>query len=237
LTQCVEQYGLRQFLFNADTFTWDRDFVITLCKGILDRGLKIRWGCNSKVNTLDKEMLEWMKKAGCWVIGFGIESGSQEMLNRMKKGTTIDQARKAVALCKEAGLKTHTFYIIGLPWETEDTIKESEKFARILDADYFDFNIAYPLPGTEYWNMATEQGLFENVSIEEPSYANSPVKSFALSHDDLIRLRRQLLLRLYLRPHYVARTLLREISNPAVCARYCVYALQRLRSLLPQDNK
>ncbi|GAB4355607.1 MAG: radical SAM protein [Candidatus Abyssubacteria bacterium] len=232
LAQCVQQYGLTQFLFNADTFTWDKNFVVAVCQGIMEKGLQIRWGCNSKVNTLDSEMLELMKRAGCWVVGFGIESGSQEMLNKMRKGTTLEQAQHAIALCKKAGLKTHTFFIIGLPWDTSETIKKSEEFARRLDADYFDFNIAYPLPGTEYWDIVKENNLFEDCGIENQSYANSPVRSFTLSHDDLVRLRRHTLLRLYLRPNYIVRTLAREVSNPSVFVRYCYYALRRLGTLV-----
>lgn len=229
---CTEEFGLKQFIFNADTFTWDKEFVIAFCRGIVNEGLKIRWGCNSKVNTLDEEMLEWMKKAGCWIVGFGIESGSQEMLNKMRKGTTVNQAVEAVSLCKKVGLRTHTFYIIGLPWETKETIRETEEFALRLDADFFDFNIAYPLPGSEYWGIAEKNDLFENVTAENQSYANSPVRSFSLSHEELIRLRKRLLLKLYLRPKYILRTLAGQISHPFVLLRYFSSAAHRLYSVV-----
>jgi len=234
LRVCVKDFGLKQFIFNADTFTYSKDFVIECCKGIINEGMKIRWGCNSKVNTIDKEMLEWMKRAGCWIVGFGIETGSQEILNKMKKGTTLDQATKAISLCKEVGMKTHTFYIIGLPWETRETIKETEKFARSLNADFFDFNISYPLPGTEYWEIAEDNNLFEDVKTIHESYANSPIRSFNLTHEELIKLRRQLLLRLYLRPGYILRTLAGQVSEPSVLFHYCYNAIRRLSSLLVQ---
>lgn len=232
---CVDRFGLNQFLFNADTFTWDRDFVMKCCDGIIKEGLKIRWGCNSKVNTVDREMLTHMKEAGCWVVGFGIETGSREILNKMRKGTTLEQAQEAIELCKEVGLKTHTFYIIGLPWDTSETIRETEEFARRLDADFFDFNIAYPLPGTEYWEIAEENNLFEDAGTAAQSYANSPIRTFELTHEELVKLRRQMLLRLYLRPNYILRTLAGQVSNPRALFNYCYSAARRLNSLLSKN--
>ncbi|MDI6784784.1 MAG: radical SAM protein, partial [bacterium] len=124
VAECVTKFGIKNFLFNADTFTWDKDWVNALCQKLVSMNLGIRWGANSRVDTVDLEMLRWMKKAGCWVVGYGIESGNQEILNKMKKGITLDKIRSAIRLTKQAGLKTHAFYVFGLPWETEATIQE-----------------------------------------------------------------------------------------------------------------
>jgi radical SAM superfamily enzyme YgiQ (UPF0313 family) len=106
------------------------------------------------------ERAKALKSAGCWVVAFGIESGVQEMLDKMQKKTTLEQAEKSIKAAKKAGLRTHSFYIIGLPWETKETLSLTLKFARELDTDFFDFNIAYPLLGTEYYELAKKEKSF-----------------------------------------------------------------------------
>ena len=82
----MQEYGIRNFFFRADTFTWDRDWVVSVCKEILKRKLDIEWVANSRANTVDDERLIWMKKAGCWLVSFGVESGNQYILDKTKKG-------------------------------------------------------------------------------------------------------------------------------------------------------
>ncbi len=95
LTECVERFGIREFLFNGDTFTIDRDWTLDLCRRIIAAGLKIRWGCNSRVDTMDMERARWMKRAGCAMVAFGVESGSRRILDRIGKKTTPEQAVEA----------------------------------------------------------------------------------------------------------------------------------------------
>ncbi len=226
LRECVERFNIKTFLFNADTFTLRRDWLIELCSGIIDWGLQITWATNSRVDTIDMEKLLWMKQAGCHIIGFGIESGDQSSLDAMKKRTTLDDAKRAIKLCRQLGIKSHTFFIIGLPWDTKDTVKSTIDFARELNADFFDINIAFPLPGTEYYDMAVSEGLI-NGSLDGLSYGSSPVRSRHLSHEELIRLRRKGLLMLYFRPGYITRTLLRELRYPREFINYVRFSFKR----------
>ena len=207
--ECVEQFGIREFLFNGDTFTMHKSWLLKLCRLIRETNYQIRWGCNSRVDTFDLERAKAIKSAGCWVVAFGIESGVQEMLDKMKKKTRLDQAVKAVETAKKAGLLTHAFYVIGLPWETRETLKQSLEFAKILDTDFFDFNIAYPLPGTEYYDIAKKEGLFEESRLSEGSYGQAAIRSYEVSSDELTSWRKKALISMYLRPGYVFRTLLR----------------------------
>jgi radical SAM superfamily enzyme YgiQ (UPF0313 family) len=227
----VRRYNIREFLFHGDTFTINRKWVVELCRRIVEAGLDIRWGCNSRVDTFDDERAQWMRRAGCWVVAFGIESGSQVMLDKMKKGARVEQAREAVAIGRRHGLRTHAFYIIGLPWETEETLEETFRLARELDTDFFDFNIAFPLPGTEYYEIASREGLIEEPALAKSGYAQAAARSFDLSREELDRRRRQALLRLYFRPRYVARTLVRA-GSPRRLFRYSRAAFRRLRNLL-----
>ena len=207
IKDCVFNHNIREFLFNGDTFTINKKWVRELCSLIVKENLKIRWGCNSRVDTIDEETLEMMKKAGCWVIAYGIESGVQELLDKMGKGATLEQARRAIEITKKVGIRTHAFYIIGLPWETEETLKQTLQFAKELDTDFFDINIAYPLPGTEYYDMAIKENLMEGNPLTLGGYADAIVRSYKLSADELIKWRKKMLWNLYLRPRYIIRTL------------------------------
>src|SRR5262249_8753708 len=147
LVDCVENHSIRDFLFHGDTFTLHKKWLLDLCEAIVARGLDIHWGCNSRVDTIDDERAEAMKRAGGWVVAFGFEHGVQEFLDKMKKGARVEKAYEAVDVCRRHGLQVHGFFVIGLPWETEESLETTFRFVESLKTDYFDFNIAYPLPG------------------------------------------------------------------------------------------
>ena len=207
LEECVKQLNIRNFFFRADTFTWDEKWTVDVCKEILNRGLDIRWGSNSRVDTLSDERLIWMKKAGCWIIGFGIESGNQESLDKMKKRAKLDDARGAIALCKKHDIKTYGLFLLGLPWETRQMVEDTIRFMKELDPNFVDVNIAYPLPGTEYYRMAKEMNLFKDQDLQLGDYSKPIVQTVELSTNDLILLRRKAILSFYIRPSYILRTL------------------------------
>ncbi|NQU45374.1 radical SAM protein, partial [bacterium] len=170
-----------------------------------------------------------LKRAGCTNVGFGVESGDQEMLDRMKKGTRVEQAERAFEICRETGLVSHAYFIIGLPWETRDSLKKTYELVLRLDPDFFDINVAYPLPGTELHALARAEGLL--VDPAGGSYARAALRSYALSAEDLTRWRRRALLRLYMRPRYILRTLARA-RRAGRLHLYLKAAFQRLRGLL-----
>ena len=117
------QLGITNIHMYADLFTVNREHVVSICNLILERGLKIRWTCNSRVDYVDEEMLALMGKAGCWMISWGIESSNEMILKRARKGYKKEQAFKALRWAKAAGIKNWGYFIIGLPGETEDTIR------------------------------------------------------------------------------------------------------------------
>jgi len=231
IEQCVRDFGIGEFLFHGDTFTINRRWLVELCQRIVERQLHIRWGCNSRADTIDDERAQWMKRAGCWVVAFGLESGSQDILDKMKKGARVEQARPAIEVCRRHGLRTHAFYVIGLPWESRATLEETFRLARELDTDFFDFNIAYPLPGTEYYEIARGEGLLDEAEYPEAGYARAAARTFHLSREELNRWRRRALLKLSLRPGYIARTLIRS-GSPYHAMRYIRAALRRLRNIV-----
>jgi anaerobic magnesium-protoporphyrin IX monomethyl ester cyclase len=231
LVDCVENHGIRDFLFHGDTFTLHKKWVIDLCEAIIERGLDIHWGCNSRVDTIDDERAQWMKRAGCWVVAFGFEHGVQELLDKMKKGTRVEKAYDAVEVCRRNGLRTHGFFVIGLPWETEETLAQILRFARSLNTDFFDFNIAYPLPGTEFYEIAERDGLFEIGDPTRGGYAMAATRTYALPSARLTEWRRKALLRMYARPGYIARTL-KNAASSGNTRHYAAAAMSRLASLI-----
>lgn len=232
LKECVEKYGVREFLFHGDTFTINKKWLLELCQLILDANLDIHWGCNSRVDTMDDERAQAMKKAGCWVVAFGIESGDDEMLRQMKKNATCAQAREAVACVKRNGLRVHTFFVIGLPWETEETLQRTYQFIQELDPDFFDFNIATPLPGTELQDIALAHNLLEEgYDPARAGYASGSMKTIGgLDSAFFQKWRRQHLLKMFLRPRYIVRMLTRAggMKNTLQYARAGFHRLRQL---------
>jgi len=134
-----------------DLFASNRDRVKAVCSEIQKRGLKFSWSAFARANTVDREMLRIMRETGCDSISYGVESGNQEMLDRIKKKITLDQVRRAVGLCQEVGLVVHTSFIVGLPGETLKTLQDSRSFGESLYKEYgvyYGFHLLSPFPGT-----------------------------------------------------------------------------------------
>lgn len=147
----LKRLGIHNIHMYADLFTVNREQVISLCKLMIDQNINIRWTCNSRVDYVDEEMLSLMGKAGCWFISWGIESASEAILKHARKGAKPDQARQSLLWAKKAGINNWGYFIIGLPGETEDTIRETIAFAKKLPLDIALFHIAAPYPGTPFF--------------------------------------------------------------------------------------
>lgn len=153
VAEIVNKYGITSFLFQSDLFTSKKQWVRDVCQKIIESGLKIRWICNSRVDTVDRETLEMMKRAGCFLIGIGIESGSPEMLPVLgKKKADTAQIKWKINTCHELGIKTNGSFVIGYPGETEQTLRETEELVMQLPLDFAVFMCATPFPGTHLYN-------------------------------------------------------------------------------------
>lgn len=144
----VISLGYSRIWFADDCFTLDRERLIGICDEIIKRGLKIGWECLSRVDTLDPETVDKMKRAGCVRMFFGVESGNDSILALMKKQITTRQVRKALFLCKDSGIKAGAFFIVGYPGESNKTVLQTIRFASSLPLDYLSFTMPYPIPGT-----------------------------------------------------------------------------------------
>lgn len=146
--------GYKRIFFQDDCFTLTKKRVIDFCNHVKSRGIDFEWECLSRVDSLDRETATLMREAGCRRIFFGLESGSDVILEIMNKDANKEQAKRAVGYAKEAKIKVGAFFIIGYPGETNETMLQTVNFASSLPLDYLSFSFPYPIPGT---------GLYEKV--------------------------------------------------------------------------
>ncbi|MEM0089778.1 MAG: radical SAM protein [Nitrososphaerota archaeon] len=154
-----DKFGIRNIEFVDDTFTLSERRVEEICKEILKERLDISWGASSRVDSINRELAEKMRKAGCWIVYLGIESASQEILNKTGKRITVDQVIKAVKTLKEAGIKVLGSFILGFPEETVKTAEQTIALAKKLDLDYAQFSILTPYPGTSLYEYAKKNDM------------------------------------------------------------------------------
>lgn len=143
----ILSYGIDRINVADDLFVSSRGKVTEVCNEIIRRGLRFGWSAFARVNTVDLETLKLMREAGCDSVSFGVETGNPEMLKRIKKGITREQVRHAVSLCRESGIIAHTSFIVGLPGETSETLRETAEFAAELGSLY-GYHFLAPFPGT-----------------------------------------------------------------------------------------
>lgn len=159
INNLIGNYGVQAIFFIEDNFFVNKKRVQDICRGILKNKFQLIWGGNARVDNVDKETLTLAREAGCRQITFGFESGSQRILNILKKRATVDQAREAIRLCKEVGLAVNGTFMIGNPTETPEDIKMTQEFIKNNPIDSSGLCITTPFPGTELWNMCLAKGL------------------------------------------------------------------------------
>lgn len=218
IRECVEKYNIRNFLFWSDIFNLDKKWTMDLCQAIIDSGLKITWSANTRADTADLEMAKMMYKSGCRLVSIGVESGSQEMLEKMGKKITLNDVRRTVKVFKQAKIRIYNYFVIGLPWETEETVEETIKFAIELNSDFISFYTATPLPGSRFYDYAKEHNLFDKETSFESAYFYPAVNTHYLTKERVFELHKSAIKRFYLRPLYILKMLSRirsfaEIRN------------------------
>ncbi len=200
--------GFREIHFLDDTFTLDMKRADEICDEIKRRGLKFLWCCPNgvRVNTVDADLLKRMKEAGCYSLAFGFESGNQQILNNVRKGITLEQSRKAIEMAKAAGIETWGFFMMGLPGETEQTVRDTINFAKELDPDIAKFHITIPLPGTELFELWKKEGVIKTEDWDKYGIHASEVAEIpSISSKRLKELNRQAYREFYIRPKYIFR--------------------------------
>ena len=202
----INTQGAKGFYFEDDTLTTNPKHVMGICDEILRRKIKKPWSCLGRVDTVTEEMLKKMKEAGCYMIRYGLESSSQEILDRVKKGITVSQIIKASAMTKKAGIKVFASYVVGLPGETKKTLEETIKFAIKLDHHAAQFGMAVPYPGTEFYEEAEKNGWLKTKDWQYYNSAEDSVLEYPnLKAEEIERAAKVAHLKFYFRPGYILK--------------------------------
>jgi anaerobic magnesium-protoporphyrin IX monomethyl ester cyclase len=155
----VTTHGIRRFFFWDEVFTMDRRRAARICDELVARGLDIQWRCLTRIDLLNEELIQKMARAGCRFIEFGIESGNREARNEMNKKFSDEEAIRVVRLARKAGIRVNCDLIVGMPWETKQSLEETIGLAKRLDADNIHLTSAFPYPGTRFHDIAAAENL------------------------------------------------------------------------------
>jgi len=214
----VENYGAKFFSFADDNFVVRKERTRQICQLLIERGYnkETRWLCQTRADAVDEPLLELMREAGCEYISFGIETGTQRLLDLIRKSVKIETIEKAVNMAHRAGIKTRGSFMLGLPTETREDSLATIDFALRLPLDIAKFNLAVPYPGTELLNMAIAEGLkvTDDWSNINTAAGLSNTEAFYIpkgrTMKELARLQKLAHARFYLRPRQIWRILKRE---------------------------
>lgn len=206
----IAALGIREVEIYDDTFTWSKRRLRDICEGLIAEGIEVEWAVRDRVGNAEAELLSLMSKAGCRRIHYGVESGVNSVLDRMRKKINTGQARRAVELAKDAGMTVLTYFMFGNLDETLDDMERTIQLALELDAHYCEFSITIPYAGTEMYTEALKEGVIQDDYWLE--YARNPVPNLTprvvekyASLDDLKRMRDEAVRRFYFRPRYLWR--------------------------------
>jgi hopanoid biosynthesis associated radical SAM protein HpnJ len=203
---------VREFFFDDDTFNIQKVRTVELCAKL--KPLKLTWSCTSRVTT-DYETLKAMKEAGCRLLIVGYESGDPQILKNIKKGATVERARQFTKDCHKLGLVVHGDFILGLPGETHDTIRNTVAFAKELDVETIQVSVAHAYPGTELYDYAVKNGFMvgDNKMVDEGGHQLAHIQYPGLPADDILEAVHRFYDEYYFRPKAVFRILRKAAFN------------------------
>jgi len=205
----VERYRVKEINVDDGTFTTNKERVIEFCQRLRSEKMGIIWTCNGRVDNVDDEMLVEMKESGCKMIRLGVESGSQEVLDKIKKGLTLKQIEDGVRLVKKHGIQALGGFMFGFPYDTRETVEQTIHFAKKLSPDQVQFSIAMCYPGTSLYEYAKENELLLAKSFREFDMTHGPVvKTKDMDREELEHILARAYREFYFRPKYVFQTLL-----------------------------
>ncbi len=224
IRHCIQE-GYREIKFIDDTLAADYDRAMALAQAIRKSGLDFTWFASACVNQVDKPLLQAFRDAGCWAILFGAESGVQKNLNAIRKGTTLDQIRRAVKAAKDVGLKVSTPFLFGIPGETFEEGLQTIDFAIELNPHMANFHAITPFPGTFLYDNLDQFGTV-SPDLSDYTYQGAAFIPHTMTRDDIIKLRQTAFKRFYSRPSFIVRKLT-ELRTPHDLS----VALKSMRSL------
>lgn len=228
-----ENFNLKTVSFFDETFAIDRERVITIAEAIKRDKLKITWYCNTRVDLVDKELLKIIYDGGCRGVSYGVESGSQEILDKAKKGITVQQAENAITWAKETGINVYCSFIFGLPGENWKTVEETIKFVKRTLPTGAQFNVAVPYTGTELYRVALNKGWIKDGTNWKEMYQHEAVmKTDELSYENLNKARKMAYRALYFNPKWWLQNIRHTIRQPNDFPLATKYAIKIMKNYI-----
>jgi anaerobic magnesium-protoporphyrin IX monomethyl ester cyclase len=225
-------HGIREFHMVDDNFTLDLDYAKEFLQAVIGSGIRASWATPNgvRLDRLDPELLQLMKQAGFYSIAVGIESGSERIRLKMKKGSSLSKIRRDLAMVQQVGgIDVTGFFILGFPGETRDDIQATLRFSRELPLTRAAFHSFIPLPGAQIWNEMEASGELKRVDWDRYFFWAGAYAPEGMTHAELKRLHREAFLRFYLRPSIIAQNL-KFMLRPRVAWYGMRYLWRRLRA-------
>lgn len=211
IEECIYKFDIRNFLFWGESFTTDQKYGEEICDEIISKNLKIEWSTTSRVDTLNQVLLDKMKKAGCILLGLGIESYDQDVLDKARKGITTDQINSAITMVRKAGISSMGHFVFGLPGDTRETARKSVKFA-CRNLTFAQFYCAIPYPKTDLERIAREQNWIKESDIEKYDLSGAVMRNETLTLKEIKKIRDYAYRKFYFRPVMLIRTM-KEVDS------------------------
>jgi len=208
----IKEYKIKEVHIWDDNFTVNKKRVLEFCRKFKERNLKISISIPQglRVDQVNEEVLKALKDIGVYSIGFGVESGDNGILKTIKKNTNVEQIRKAIGLAKKLKFEVWAFFMIGLPGDTEETIRKTIDFAKELDPDLAKFLILKPFPGSEVYNQLNEKGLILERDYDKYGVYHSPVHKLpTVSPERMLYLQKKAYREFYFRPKKILQQIIR----------------------------
>ncbi len=231
----VDKYRVEHVVFTDDELTANRRFVYGLIEEMKKRGLDIGFACGARVNHMDKDFMKFLYNNGCVALYFGVESGTQRILDKIGKMISLDQVRKVFRWKREIGGFATASFILGFPWETIDDMKKTVELAIDIDPDYAQFTVLTPYPGTPLFDYAMRYGLIEDWNWEHYTTLRPVMRGFKFTREQVAKMLKYAYRKFFIRSAFILRELragrLKDILG--IIARETISILaDKLRSVI-----
>jgi anaerobic magnesium-protoporphyrin IX monomethyl ester cyclase len=226
----TKNYGVREILIEDDTFIISQGNVARFCEELISRKLNLSWSCLGRADRIELDLLRLMRKAGCWHMSFGIESGDENILKSVNKNLNLDQISSALQNCRSAGIRTKGFFMVGFPGESEASLSATESLVKKLPLDDITVMHLTPFPGSELYTQAQTAGTFDK-DWKNMNALNPVFVPHGMTASSLEQARNRILHAFYSRPDVAVRHAAHAIRHPGLIPHYLAGAMTLLKVL------
>lgn len=222
LVEIYERFKIRRIFFQDDEFTLNKKWVSRFCDELGKVKMDFKWVCLSRVDFVDEEILLKMRRAGCYRINFGVESGNDAILTTIRKKVSVSQVVRVFDLAAKMGIERQAYFMIGNIGENIQTVADTIRLAKKINPEHIFFSIASPLPGTDFYQLAKSENLIVTDNWGELDYYGDHVaiKTKELSSSDILQLQKIAFAEFFARRRYLNENIIRRIFDKAFLDNY-----------------